>query len=274
MQPRYYPKEANFIYKILYILGQYCLDIGGKKMKTYQKNIRIKAKSVVLLLLLLLSTTSAMAQTFEKHPNQTDTVNQTRENNPPGLGVSSDCMWVLVDAPYYFQAQVTDIENDPIWINVIWGDGSIELYGPFQSGEETILTHSYNAEGNYTVRVSAYDSSHWFEPGCFCEVSAKARDLHVRNIRGGFYIKTIIENKGRFDNFIHYWMDITHIRTQETMRIDEGITYCNHGETLKQQSLIGSFNRNGLIKLEFDAYFIGLKTTKYGIHLGPIILLF
>lgn len=242
-------------------------------MKKNNKYFRLKVKLLSISVLIILLALPVSANNFEKISNQSNINNLGKENEPPGLSVTIYSNWAIEDADFLFKAYVTDAEDDLIWINVIWGDGNTELFGPFNSGEENIFTHSYNTEGDYFIRVDAYDPPHWGEPGAFVTMPAYVRDLKLINIRGGLKIKTIIENNGDFNTQLPLWYNITHIRTQESMYLGDFETI-NSGEKIRIKSPNLFVGKNGLTKLEFTTGFFGLETTKYGIRFGPVIILF
>ncbi len=62
-------------------------------------------------------------------------------------GVSYDYSFVSVDA-----------EDDDVFYFVDWGDGTNSSWvGPFDSGEEQILSHTFTKKGSYTIQVKARD---------------------------------------------------------------------------------------------------------------------
>lgn len=51
-----------------------------------------------------------------------------------------------------------DSEGNDIWYLVDWGDGTVEDWtGPFASGEEAIISHTWSAQGDYTVSTIPKD---------------------------------------------------------------------------------------------------------------------
>lgn len=51
-----------------------------------------------------------------------------------------------------------DIEGDDVYYYVDWGDGSTpEWYGPYASGEEATICHTYTKKGDYIIRAKAKD---------------------------------------------------------------------------------------------------------------------
>jgi hypothetical protein len=58
--------------------------------------------------------------------------------------------------PYIFVT--TDPNNDVLYYYIEWGDGTVEEWiGPYYSGEEIEITHAWDEEGSYTIRVKAKD---------------------------------------------------------------------------------------------------------------------
>jgi rhodanese-related sulfurtransferase len=73
----------------------------------------------------------------------------------------------LIDGPskgkageqYTFTFSATDIDNDAISFFVTWGDGTdSDWIGPYQSGEEITLTHTWADKDTYELKVKAKDS--------------------------------------------------------------------------------------------------------------------
>jgi len=70
---------------------------------------------------------------------------------------------------YLFTTVSTDIDDDPIFYNFSWGDGTYsDWVGPFESGESAGASHSWDEEGIYEIKVKAKDDhgdeSEWSEP--------------------------------------------------------------------------------------------------------------
>ncbi|MBU1940816.1 MAG: M28 family peptidase, partial [Candidatus Thermoplasmatota archaeon] len=101
---------------------------------------------------------------------------------------------------YDFTIVTTDPDGDNIYYLIDWGDGSSSGWvGPFASGEQTILSHIWNIQGQYTLRGKAKDTynveSDWSEPLTIQIVGDPVLDITA--INGGlFTIKTTIKNRG------------------------------------------------------------------------------
>jgi len=84
--------------------------------------------------------------------------------NPP-LGPSEGTIRVEYD----FIAVTTDPENDELYYLFDWGDDTTsDWIGPFESGEECTVSHTWNAKDTYQVKVRAKDingvQSEWSDP--------------------------------------------------------------------------------------------------------------
>ena len=59
---------------------------------------------------------------------------------------------------YQYIVSSTDQDNDNVYYTVDWDDGSVEEWiGPFNSGEEVTLEHSWTRQGSYSIKVKATD---------------------------------------------------------------------------------------------------------------------
>jgi subtilisin family serine protease len=97
----------------------------------------------------------------------------------------------------------TFVTTDPLGSNVTyyieWGDGTVEEWlGPFASGEEITVSHTWNVGGDYEIRAKAKNAENaeggWSKP---FTIKIHAPDLNIKIIQGGlFKITAIIENKG------------------------------------------------------------------------------
>ena len=64
------------------------------------------------------------------------------------------------DINYDYSFVTTDPENDDVFYYIDWGDGQIEEWiGPYQSGEEITINHSWNEQGTFQIQAKAKDTS-------------------------------------------------------------------------------------------------------------------
>lgn len=65
----------------------------------------------------------------------------------------------IPNVEYDFTFEATDPEGDEVTYDVEWGDGSsVTDYGPFDSGEEIELSHTWTSKDTYTISARAIDS--------------------------------------------------------------------------------------------------------------------
>jgi hypothetical protein len=81
------------------------------------------------------------------------------ENDPPNAptidGIANGR--VNIEYDYYFTA--TDPNEDELLYYIIWGDGDIENWiGPFDSGKEVKLSHTWLEVGSYEIEAKVKDS--------------------------------------------------------------------------------------------------------------------
>ena len=74
-----------------------------------------------------------------------------------------------IKTSHEFTALTTDPENDKIYYMFDWDDNSISNWnGPFESGEMCNISHTWNEQGTFEVRVKAKDEhgvqSEWSDP--------------------------------------------------------------------------------------------------------------
>jgi hypothetical protein len=87
------------------------------------------------------------------------------DQEPPTIsGPSGGLPGVEID----YKFVTNDPENDEIWILIDWDDGTEEDWrGPFDSGYEVIIPHTYEEEGTYQIiakSMDMWDDSSWSNP--------------------------------------------------------------------------------------------------------------
>ena len=59
---------------------------------------------------------------------------------------------------YTFTFNTTDVENEDYYLNVDWGDGTTSGWlGPFSSGQQQTLNHTWNTKKIFTIKAKAKD---------------------------------------------------------------------------------------------------------------------
>jgi len=80
-----------------------------------------------------------------------------RLNNPPETPTISGPLEGKIDIEYSINFSATDPEGDDVYFYVYWGDSWPIWYGPFPSGKEIKLNHTWTSKLSYTIRVKAKD---------------------------------------------------------------------------------------------------------------------
>jgi outer membrane protein assembly factor BamB len=79
-------------------------------------------------------------------------------NNPPNKPVLKGPSKGKPGQYYDYSFSAIDPENNNVFYYVDWGDGEKkDWFGPYASGHEETLSHSWNSRGTYTVRIKAKD---------------------------------------------------------------------------------------------------------------------
>jgi len=95
---------------------------------------------------------------------QTATPNDKPDTPTTPIGPSSG----KINTPQEYRTQSIDANDDPIYYCWDWGDGTIDWVGPYSSGQEIRVTHTWRSQGSYAIKVKAKDAygseSNWSEP--------------------------------------------------------------------------------------------------------------
>jgi hypothetical protein len=79
-------------------------------------------------------------------------------NDPPDMPTITGSNTGRLDEELTFKFKSDDIDNDNIWYWIDWGDGeTIEDFGPYESGTEIELTHSWDSRDTYIIEAWARD---------------------------------------------------------------------------------------------------------------------
>ncbi|MCK4902845.1 MAG: PKD domain-containing protein, partial [Thermoplasmatales archaeon] len=81
-------------------------------------------------------------------------------NLPPDAPKITGPTGGAVGIEYGFTFLSANPENEMIYYYIDWGDGEIEEWiGPFGSGEEAIVNHTWTSSGDYEIRAKAKDTN-------------------------------------------------------------------------------------------------------------------
>ena len=97
---------------------------------------------------------------FEENPSDNPPLTPNKPSGPQN---------VKVNEVHTYTACTTDPDGDDIYYKFDWGDGTTSGWlGPYKSGEEIQVNHSWNKRGTYKVKVKAKDiygaESDWSDP--------------------------------------------------------------------------------------------------------------
>jgi hypothetical protein len=89
-------------------------------------------------------------------------------NDPPNTPIIDGPLEGKAGDEQEYRINTTDPDGDDITYCIDWGDNSVEVtIGPFPSDEEQTTSHTWNEEGEYSIRIKAQDGygaeSDWTE---------------------------------------------------------------------------------------------------------------
>ncbi len=94
------------------------------------------------------------------------------------------------DVEFTFSAYDSDGEDVEVMIE--WGDGSGQIVGPYQSGEEFVLTHSWPEQKTYQVRAKAKDTNDLIGPWSSTDIEIPAGKSKEKNIQW-LFLRNILD---------------------------------------------------------------------------------
>ena len=82
----------------------------------------------------------------------------TKANTPPNIPLISGEKKGKPGEEYQYTVTTTDIDQDDVYYYVNWSDNTTnQLIGPYHSGEQVTLNHTWSEKGTYIVKVKARD---------------------------------------------------------------------------------------------------------------------
>ncbi|UCF12917.1 MAG: right-handed parallel beta-helix repeat-containing protein [Thermoplasmatales archaeon] len=94
--------------------------------------------------------------------------------------------------PYDYTFDATDPNGDDVFYYIEWSDGNIEDWiGPYPSGEEITLNHTWNEKGTYIIRAKAKDISGAESEWGTLEVSLPVKQLLINQLFTRFIEKFV-----------------------------------------------------------------------------------
>jgi hypothetical protein len=113
--------------------------------------------------------------------------------NPPSGPSTGD-----INIEYNFTTSTTDVQHDPVYYMVSWGDNVSGWLGPYPSGQTVTFAHSWGKPGDYSITVKAKDDkdaeSGWSEPAVIHILALP--HIVIGTIAGGLGVTAEIKNIG------------------------------------------------------------------------------
>jgi len=123
----------------------------------------------------------------------------THTNTPPAAPTQpSGPSTGEINIEYNFTTSTTDVQHDPVYYMISWGDNVSGWLGPYPSGQTVTFSHSWSKAGDYSITVKAKDDkdaeSEWSEPAII-HILALPR-IVIGAITGGLGVAAEIKNIG------------------------------------------------------------------------------
>ena len=122
-----------------------------------------------------------------------------------------------------------DPEDDEVWILIDWGDGTEEDWrGPYNSGQEVIISHTYEEEETYQIKAKSmdmWDDSSWSDPfevvissEVFPKICCDPVGLNFGNATAGSTVtgQIYVCNCGDGGSFLNWYVDTATVPTWGT----------------------------------------------------------
>jgi len=95
-----------------------------------------------------------------------------RENHPPNTPIIDGPISGNAGVTYYYNFTINDIDGDPMFLWVDWDDGTQGPYiGPYESGEDVVVSHTWDEQDTYTIKARAKDTDNLWGPWGELEVT-------------------------------------------------------------------------------------------------------
>ena len=110
-----------------------------------------------------------------------------------------------IEYDYTFSA--VDLNEDDVYLNVEWGDGTTTGWiGPYSSGQEIVLPHSWEEEGTYLIRAKAKDineaESDWSTHSVSTPKTRTFDTLFLRLLAQRFHLLSILQQGVFLENVL------------------------------------------------------------------------
>jgi len=87
-------------------------------------------------------------------------VTEEEDNNPPYTPIITGPTFGKTGTKYEYKFVTVDPDNDEIFYYIIWGDGTSDGWlGPYSSGDEIKVSHTWSKTGIYKIQAKAKDTN-------------------------------------------------------------------------------------------------------------------
>ncbi|MCK5260723.1 MAG: PQQ-binding-like beta-propeller repeat protein [Thermoplasmatales archaeon] len=106
---------------------------------------------------------------------------------------------------YKYTFSASDPNGNPVSLYIDWGDGSMEEWiGPYFSGQEIELSHTWSEQGNYTIRAKAKDTLGEESDWAYLEVTMPMN----QQINNGWWFLQFLQNHPRMFPMLRHFLEL------------------------------------------------------------------
>ena len=115
-------------------------------------------------------------------------------NSPPEKPTIEGPTTGSIGEEYTYEVTAIDQDDNDLYYNIDWGNGTIETKGPYNSGSTLNIKHTWNQKGTYTIRIQSRDT--------YDEKSDWASlDVSMPKSQASKYLTTFLNNHPRLISF-------------------------------------------------------------------------
>jgi len=124
-------------------------------------------------------------------------------NNNPNMPIIKGPLNGKVGKDYEYKFSSTDPDDDDIYYYILWGDGHVEIWdGPYASGEDAIISHTYARQGTFIIEAKAKDIYGMESDWGYLEVAMPISQQVSQSISQRFSYRLFYSILGRLLNLI------------------------------------------------------------------------
>ncbi len=99
-----------------------------------------------------------IGSTYDQGKGYLHAFGPVESNSPPGTPTITGTVNGTLREEYWYRVASIDPDNNPVSYDIDWGDDSTTETMDFASGEQGMVSHTYNARGTYTIKAKARDT--------------------------------------------------------------------------------------------------------------------